>query len=91
MIKFQVVNLYYHITVNSLAKWGNTHVQSEACRRLQLCEYDDDAKIRQTFQINTMPGGYAFLVWKDTLEEVVLDVTEFIANYTLPLITKKTK
>lgn len=32
------------------------HIESEACGKLQLCEYDDDAKIRHTFWINAMPG-----------------------------------
>jgi hypothetical protein len=77
--------------VNSLSKWAQTRVESEVCGKLQLCEYDDDVKIRCLFQINFMPGGYTFLAWKDTSDEVVLDVTGYIADYVLPPVTKDTK
>jgi hypothetical protein len=79
------------ITVNSLTKWAKTRVESEVRGKVQLCEYDDDLKIRRTFRINAMPGGYMFLVWQDTSDEVVLDVPAYIADYVLPPITKKTK
>jgi hypothetical protein len=38
-----------------------------------------------------MPGGYTFLAWKDTSDEVVLDVTGYIVDYVLPPVTKNTK
>jgi hypothetical protein len=38
-----------------------------------------------------MPGGYTFLAWKDTSDEVVLDITGYIADYVLPPVTKNTK
>ncbi|KAF8219519.1 hypothetical protein L208DRAFT_1339472 [Tricholoma matsutake] len=76
--------------VNSLSKWAQTHVESEVHGKLQLSEYDDDVKIRCSFQINSMPGKYTFLVWKDTSDEVVLNVTGYIADYVLPPVTKNT-
>jgi hypothetical protein len=79
------------VTVNSLTRWAQTRVESEARGKLQLCEYDDDAKIRRSFRTNSMPGGYTFLVWKDTSDEVILDVPGYVADYVLPPVTKKTK
>jgi hypothetical protein len=36
-----------------------------------------------------MISGYTFLVWKDTGDEVVLDIVAFIADCDLPPVTKK--
>jgi hypothetical protein len=73
----------------SLQKWAKSRAESDVRGKLQLCEYDDDAKIRHTFSIKVMAGRYSFLVWKDTDDEVVLDIPAFIASCDLPPVTKK--
>ena len=65
-------------------------MESEVHGKFQLGTYEDEVKIRSTFGIKSMVAGYSFLVWKDTDEEVVLDVTAFVAACELPPITKKT-
>ena len=66
-------------------------MESEVRGKFQLGMYEDEAKIRSTFSIKSTVEGYSFLVWKDTDEEVVLDVTAFVAACELPPITKKTR
>ena len=66
-------------------------MESEVRGKFQLGTYKDEGKIRSTFSVKLMVGGYSFLVWKDTDEEVVLDVMAFMAACKLPPITKKTQ
>jgi len=44
---------------------------------------------KRTFRVKTMAGGYTFLVWGDTGDEVVLDIVGFIAACELPPVTCK--
>lgn len=74
-----------------LKEWAKTRMESEIRGGLQLGTYDDDAMMRRMFSVKSMAGGYSFLVWKDTDEEVVLDATGFIAACVLPPITKNTR
>ncbi|KAF8059048.1 hypothetical protein FPV67DRAFT_1675695 [Lyophyllum atratum] len=62
---------------------------SEQRRVLQLCQYDDDTKIRDLFEVKKMAGGYRFLQWRDSGDEVVLDVSGLLVSYHLPPITPK--
>jgi hypothetical protein len=71
--------------VNNLSIWAQMCIDSEVHGKLQLCEYDDDAKIRRLFQINFMPGGYTFLTWKDTSDEVVLSLDMLLITCCLQL------
>jgi hypothetical protein len=66
-------------------------MESEVHGKFQLGMYKDEVKIRSTFSIKSKVEGYSFLVWKDTDEEVVLDVTAFVAACELPPIMKKTR
>ena len=66
-------------------------MESEVHGKFQLGTYKDKGKIRSTFSVKSIVGGYSFLVWKDTDEEVVLDVMAFMAACELPPITKKTR
>lgn len=54
-----------------------------------LSQYDDYAKIGQHFLVKTAPGGYSFLTWRDTEEEVVLDVCGLLSMSSLPPVGKK--
>ena len=57
----------------------------------QLSSYDDDGRIRKYFQVKIGPGPYAFLIWKETGEEVVLEVQGLIFSCALPPITNRTR
>jgi hypothetical protein len=57
----------------------------------QLGEFDDDQKIRKSFKVQVGRENYAFLVWRDTGEEVVLQVQGLLMACSLPPLTSRTK
>ncbi|KAF8057094.1 hypothetical protein FPV67DRAFT_1453586 [Lyophyllum atratum] len=72
-------------------RWCNIRETSPEHGAFQLCKYDTLDKVRQEFQVQSKPGGYMFLEWRGTGEEVVLDVSGIIGATVLPPITKYAK
>lgn len=62
--------------------------ESLARGKYQLSLYDDDDRILQDFEIKAGPGGYHFLVWRDSGDEVLLDVQGFVGESLLPPLPK---
>jgi len=54
-----------------------------------LCQYDDDDKICEHFQVKEIGGGYNVLQWRESGDEAILDVSGFLLAYHLPPITPK--
>ncbi|KAF8058010.1 hypothetical protein FPV67DRAFT_1676827 [Lyophyllum atratum] len=72
-------------------RWCNIRETSPEHGAFQLCKYNTLDKVRQEFQVQSKPGGYMFLEWRGTGEEVVLDVSGIIGATVLPPITKYAK
>ena len=70
---------------------GRLRHDSDVRGSLQLSAFNDDAKIRQSFEIKIGPENYMFLVWRGTQEEVGLDVQGLILSCALPPITNRTR
>lgn len=70
---------------------GGLRVASNVRGQFQLSAYNDDIKIQNAFKVKKGPENYSFLVWRESEEEVVLDIQGLIAACTLPPITKRTK
>ena len=60
---------------------------SEVQGQYQLGAFDDEAKIEKMFKVKKGPENYTFLVWRETEEEVVLDIQGLVAAFTLPPVT----
>ena len=58
--------------------------ESETHKSYQLAAFDDDQKIRQAFKVHLGRENYAFLVWRDTGEEVVLQVQGLVMACSFP-------
>lgn len=65
--------------------------ESATHKSYQLGEFDDDQKIRKSFKVQVGRENYAFLVWRDTGEEVVLQVQGLLMACSLPPLTSRTK
>ena len=70
---------------------GRLRHDSEVRGSCQLSAFNDDAKIRWSFEIKIRPENYTFLVWHGTQEEVGLDVQGLISSCALPPITNQTR
>lgn len=70
---------------------GRLRHDSEVRGSCQLSAFNDDAKIRRSFEIKIGPENYTFLVWRGTQEEVGLDVQGLISSCALPPITNRTR
>lgn len=70
---------------------GRLRHDSEVRGSCQLSAFNDDAKIRRSFEIKKGPENYTFLVWRETQEEVGLDVQGLISSCALPPITNRTR
>ena len=76
-----------HSTAEALASLCKARVESDVRGRLQLCHYDNDAAIQQHFRV-VNSGTYSMLVWRDSGEEVVLDVQGLIGECLLPPLAR---
>ena len=65
--------------------------ESVTHKSYQLGEFDDDQKIRKSFKVQIGCENYAFLVWRDTGEEVVLQVQGLLMACSLPPLSSRTK
>ena len=65
--------------------------ESATHKSYQLGEFDDDQKIRRSFKVHVGRENYAFLVWRDTGEEVVLQVQGLLMSCSLPPLSSRTK
>ena len=65
--------------------------ESATHKSYQLGEFDDDQKIRKSFKVQIGRENYAFLVWRDTGEEVVLQVQGLLMACSLPPLSSRTK
>jgi hypothetical protein len=66
-----------------LATLFNARTESKVHSKLQLSYYDDDLHIERAFRVQTS-GTYSMLVWRDSGEEVILDVQGIIGQCLLP-------
>jgi hypothetical protein len=74
-----------------LENLGKLRHDSEVRGPCQLSAFNDDAKIRRSFETMIGPENYTFLVWRGTREEVGLDVQGLISSCALPPITNRTR
>ena len=74
-----------------LENLGKLRHDSEVRGPCQLSAFNDDAKIRRSFDIKVGPENYTFLVWRGSQEEVGLDVQGLMSSCALPPITNRTR
>ncbi|KAG6875867.1 hypothetical protein C0993_006983 [Termitomyces sp. T159_Od127] len=74
--------------VSGVNHWSQMHL-SGARRPYQLAFYNSDEKIRRSFEVKQMPGGFNFLVYRGTTTEAMLDVTGLLIEYNLPPLNLK--
>lgn len=74
------------LTVTCQRNWTERRLEDRA--EQQLSAYVDYQKIRRDFKVSEKEGGFKFLEWRDTSEEVMLDVSGLLVRFNLPPITK---
>jgi hypothetical protein len=94
--RYQIVfkSIVYLRNVNLVGKLENLarlRAESQAYRSYQLAAFDDDSKIRRSFKVLVGQENYAFLVWRDSGEEVVLQVQGLLVGCSLPPLTGRSK
>lgn len=77
--------------MGKLEDLARQRAESETHKSYQLCAFDDDDKIRRAFKIQVGRENYAFLVWRDTGEEVVLQVQGLLMACSLPPLSRRAK
>jgi hypothetical protein len=77
--------------VGKLENLARLRAESDTYQSYQLAAFDDDSKIRRSFKVVVGPENYAFLVWRDSGEEVVLQVQGMLVSCSLPPLSSKTK
>ena len=77
--------------MGKLENLARLHAESEKYRSYQLAAFDDDSKIRRSFKVLVGQENYAFLVWRDSGEEVVLQVQGLLFSCSLPPLSSRTK
>ncbi|KIM83356.1 hypothetical protein PILCRDRAFT_7287 [Piloderma croceum F 1598] len=65
--------------------------ESETHGSFQLAAFDDDTKIQKLFKVLVGRENYTFLVWRDTGEEVVLQVQGLLVACSLPPLSSRSK
>jgi hypothetical protein len=71
-------------TVEKLDGFADYRAKVHARRKLQLNQYDNDTSIAVNFRLHQTADNQTILVWRDTGEEVVLDVQGLVAKHSLP-------
>ena len=77
--------------MGKLENLATLRAESETHKSYQLGDFDDDQKIRRSFKVQVGRENYAFLVWRDTGEEVVLQVQGLLMACSLPPLSSRTK
>jgi len=77
--------------VGKLENLAMLRAESETHGSFQLAAFDDDNKIRRFFKVLVGRENYAFLVWRDTGEEVVLQVQGLLVACSLPPLSSRSK
>ena len=77
--------------MGKLENLARLRAESETSQSYQLAAFDDDSKIRRSFKVVVGPENYAFLVWRDSGEEVVLQAQGLLVSCSLPLLSSRTK
>jgi hypothetical protein len=76
-------NLRFCIPGEMMVRVYETRAEGERSA-VQLAKYSSYLDIEKVFQVTEDAGGNARLFWKDTAEEVVLDVQGYIVKQDLP-------
>ncbi|KIM84225.1 hypothetical protein PILCRDRAFT_6500 [Piloderma croceum F 1598] len=79
------------VCLGKLENLATLRAESETHKSYQLGDFDDDQKIRRSFKVQVGRENYAFLVWRDTGEEVVLQVQGLLMACSLPPVSSRTK
>ena len=77
--------------MGKLENLAKLRAESETHRSHQLAAFDDDNIIRRSFKVHVGRENYAFLVWRDSGEEVVLQVQGLLVASSLPPLSSRTK
>ena len=77
--------------MTKLENLAKLRAQSETHKSYQLGAFDNDDNIRSAFKVQVGQENYAFLVWRDTGEEVVLQVQGLLMSCSLPPLSNRTK
>ncbi|KIM71745.1 hypothetical protein PILCRDRAFT_16770 [Piloderma croceum F 1598] len=62
------------VCLGKLENLATLRAESETHKSYQLGDFDDDQKIRRSFKVQVGRENYAFLVWRDTGEEVSVTI-----------------
>ena len=77
--------------MGKLENLAKLRVDSETHQSYQLAAFNDNNKIQRSFKVFIGRENYAFLVWRDMGEEVVLQVQGLLLACSLPPLTSRTK
>lgn len=88
LLFLHILRTSHNNTVRESAKWSKARLQSKQRKVFQLANYNDTQSIRDNFIVSTT-GQLSTLLWRETNEEVVLDVSGIIAWCLLPPVVSR--